>query len=142
MQTDLKKNKCVLVINPELPLGLIANTAMILGLTIGNKTGEFIGSDVVDASGQQHLGITTIPIPILKGTKEKLTELMGIMSSEDYSDLLVVDFSNVAQMCLTYDDYISKAAATPQEEFEYLGIGVYGDSKKVTKLTGSLPLLR
>ncbi|WP_141434520.1 DUF2000 domain-containing protein [Bacillus sp. 03113] len=142
MQTNVKKKKCVLVIDSELPLGLIANTAMILGYSLGNYTDDFMGSDILDGSGQWHLGITTTPIPVLKGSKEKIKELRDKTTCEDFTDLMVVDFSNIAQQCLTYDEYIKEASKRFKDDFEYLGIAIYGESKKVNKLTGSMPLLR
>ena len=57
-------------------------------------------------------------------------------------DLIVVDFSDVAQRCNIYDEYIEKANQTPEDDFTYYGIAIYGTKKLVNKLTGSLPLLR
>jgi len=67
--------KCVIVINENLPLGVIANTSTILGITLGKYIPEFIGKEAIDSSGKSHLGIITIPVPILKGNKEILREL-------------------------------------------------------------------
>lgn len=131
-----------MVINSELPLGLIANTAAVLSLTLGKKIKDIIGPDVFDASGRCHVGITTIPIPILKSDSRKIKELRDKVASGDFSDLLIVDFSNAAQTTTTYEDYIEKISKFTTEDLEYLGIAIYGDRKKVNKLTGSLPLLR
>lgn len=35
MEMKEVRNKCVLIIDSELPVGLIANTACILGITLG-----------------------------------------------------------------------------------------------------------
>ena len=59
--------KCVMVIDEELPLGLIANTAAVLAMSIGDKIKGIIGDDVRDGDGQLHRGITNLPIPLLKG---------------------------------------------------------------------------
>ena len=32
---DLQKEKCVMILDERLPVGLIANTAAILGITLG-----------------------------------------------------------------------------------------------------------
>lgn len=135
-------NKCVLVIDSELPIGLICNTAAVLSLTIGKKVEGIIGPDVVDGSGQVHTGITTIPLPVLKSTRKELQELKQKTASEEFQDVLVVDFSNAAQTTKTYEEYTDKIAAYTKENLEYLGIALYGDRKKINKLTGSLPLLK
>ena len=111
--------KCVMVINAELPLGLIANTAGILGVTLGKLAPQIVGEDVVDQSGNSHQ-----------------------LYQPEFSDLIVVDFSDVAQSCKNYPEYIEKAEAVTEEEITYFGIGIYGSKKRVNKLTGDLPLLR
>lgn len=134
--------KCVIVINENLPLGIIANTASILSITLGKHVPELVGEDVTDASGKSHLGIITIPVPILKGNKEILRGLREKLYTPDFQDMVVVDFSDVAQSCNVYSQYIQKAAATSEEQHTYFGLTIYGNKKKVNKLTGSMPLLR
>ena len=62
--------KCVMVFNEELPLGIIANTAGILGITLGKYIPETVGPTVFDKDQYQHLGIITTPVPILKTNKK------------------------------------------------------------------------
>jgi hypothetical protein len=135
------EKKCVMVIDTELPLGLIANTSAVLALALGKKIEGIIGSVVVDGDGHTHEGITTTPIPILKGSRVMIKELRETIAS-DYPDLFLVDFSNMAQMTKNYDDYMNKIASSSSGDIQYLGIAVYGNKKHVNKLTGSLPLLR
>ena len=71
-----------------------------------------------------------------------LKELRENLYKTEFNDLTVVDFSDVAQGCITYDEYISKAAEIPEKDHVYLGLAICGDRKKVNKLTGSMPLLR
>ena len=63
------ENKCVIVADEELPVGILANTAAILGMTLGKCLPDCVGEDIPDGSGLMHKGITNIPIPILKGNK-------------------------------------------------------------------------
>ncbi|WP_245676682.1 DUF2000 domain-containing protein [Bacillus solimangrovi] len=134
--------KCVIVIDASLSTGLIANTAAVLSLTLGEKIDGIIGPDVLDRSGNVHIGITTIPIPILKGDLATIRELRNKVELENFSDVLVVDFSNVAQITNSYDGYTKKISKVDCHELDYLGIALYGEEKKVNKLTGSLGLLR
>ena len=48
---DLQNEKCVMVIDENLPLGIIANTAAIMGITLGKKMPEVVGADVYDRTG-------------------------------------------------------------------------------------------
>ncbi|WP_243109946.1 DUF2000 domain-containing protein [Clostridium sp. E02] len=142
MKTTEIENKCVLVIDSELPVGLIANTAAILGMTMGYKHNCIIGEDIMDASNQCHVGITNIPIPILKGTIEKIKKLLEEIRTNYADELTIIDFSETAQTCTDYNDYISKVKNLSSNEFEYLGIGIYGPKKILNRLTGNMPLLR
>ena len=109
---ELQDRKCVMILNEELPAGVLANTAGILGITLGKKVPENIGPDIYDKDGREHLGIVALPVPVLNADKEKLK------------------------------DYIAKAAGAGEEELTYLGVGICGSKKLVNRLSGSLPLLR
>lgn len=134
--------KCVMIIDSELPIGIVANASAILGITLGKHIPEQIGSDVIDASGRNHLGIISIPVTMLRGDKSILRGLRERLYSSEFNDLVVADFSDVAQVCNIYSEYVAKAANTKEEDHNYLGIAIYGNKKKVNKLTGSMPLLR
>lgn len=142
MEKTEHAKKCVFVIDADLPVGLIANTAAVLAVSIGRNIEDLLGPDVFDASGQRHLGITTKPLPILRGTNDKLKDIRAKAVSEELSDLRVVDFSNVAQRSKDYTAYTEEISSANADELRYLGIALYGDSKIINKLTGSLPLLR
>lgn len=139
---DLQNEKCVMITDETLPLGIIANTAVILGITLGRQMPEVVGTDVADQSGNMHLGIIEFPVPVLRGTKESIKEMRERLYQPDYVDLTVVDFSDLAQSCKTYDEFIEKMGCTPESDLRYFGVAIFGAKKKVNKLTGSLPLLR
>jgi len=136
------ETKCVLVIDENLPLGLIANTAAILGVTLGKEIPEMVGEDVADRSGVEHAGIVKTPVRILKGDAEILHQLRDKTTTDTFADLIVVDFSNAAQSCKTYEEYIAKLRGKSKSDYLYYGLGIYGEKKKVNQLTGSLALLR
>ena len=123
-------------------LGLVANTAAILGITLGKKMPEVVGADVADQSGNTHLGIIEFPVPILKGTPECLKALREKLYAPEFEEVTVVDFSDLAQSCKTYDEFISKMHTAAETDLSYFGVALCGPKKKVNKLTGSLPLLR
>jgi Protein of unknown function (DUF2000). len=125
-----------------LPAGVLANAAVILGISLGKERPECIGKDVTDASSCLHKGIITTPVPVLRQNAEELKSLRKRLYEEEFQDLTVVDFSDVAQGCRTYHEYIQKAGATREDAHTYLGLAIYGTKKKVNKLTGSLPLYR
>ena len=139
---DLQNEKCVLIIDEDLPLGLIANTAAVLGITMGKLLPEIVGSDIQDQDGNTHIGLTGVPIPILRGDAEGIQILREKLYAEENQDLLVIDFQDVAQSCLNYEDYTRKLARASEESLCYFGLALCGPKKKVNKLTGSMSLLR
>ena len=138
----MQDTKCVMIMDENLPLGIITNTAAVMGVTIGKHLPGVVGADVLDRSGREHLGVIEFPIPILRGNRDKIRELRALLYEEPFRDLKVVDFSDTAQSCKTYGEFIEKIAAVPESDLAYFGIAICGDKKKVNKLTGSLPLLR
>ena len=139
---NLQDEKCVMIIDEHLPLGIIANTAAIMGITLGKHLPEVVGADVVDKTGKEHLGIIEFPVPILKGNVESIKAIREKLYEPAFSDLMVVDFSDLAQGCKTYDEFIEKMKEVSEIDLNYFGIAVCGAKKKVNKLTGNLPLLR
>ena len=71
-----------------------------------------------------------------------LRDLRLRLFEPEFAGLTVVDFSDVAQKINVYADFVQKAAETPEREHAYYGIALFGDKKKVNRLTGMLPLLR
>ena len=139
---DLQNEKCVMVIDENLPLGIIANTAAIMGITLGKQMPEVVGADVYDRTGNGHLGIIEFPVPILKGNVEVIKSIREKLYEPEFSDLTVVDFSDLAQECKTYDEFIEKMKDVSETELKYYGVAICGAKKKVNKLTGSMALLR
>lgn len=139
---NVENEKCVMIIDQNLPLGMISNTAAILGITMGMKMPDVVGKDVLDLERNTHVGIIQFPVPILKGNEEMLNSLRLKLFEPAFSDLTVVDFTDLAQGCKTYDEFIEKMADRSEKELKYIGLAVCGDKKKINKLTGNLPLLR
>jgi len=135
--------KCVTIIDGSLPNGLIANTAAVLGVSLGNKMGNISGPDVYDASGGLHTGLIRVPIPILTAEPEKMRSIReAFLAGAGSHDTIMVDVSNVAQISKDYESYTVAINRTDSNELTYLGLALYGSKKFINKLTGSLPLFR
>lgn len=137
-----ERTKCVVVLDGDLPVGLIANTAAILGMTLGKRLPEMVGPDVRDRSGWEHLGIVEFPVPVLRGSPEGIRALRERLREPDFQELTAVDFSDMAQSCKTYGEFTERMGETAEEKLRYLGLALCGARKEVDRLTGSLPLLR
>ena len=131
--------KLALVIDNTLEVGLAANTAAVLTLSVGAQHPELIGADLTDGSGQPHIGITNIPIPILGADSATIT---GLVQKLQGKGVELVSFSKIAQSIHSYDEYASRLKETPGEDIEYSGIAIFGPTKAVNSLVGSLPRLK
>lgn len=137
-----QNEKCVLVLDGALPLGLIANTAAILGISLGKAMPQIVGADVTDHDGNLHRGIIEFPVPILRADADRLKALRQTLAAPEYAGLTVADFSDLAQSCKTYQEFIARMGWAPAAGLQYLGLAICGPKKQVNHLTGNLPLLR
>ena len=134
--------KCVVVVDHTLPVGLIANTSAVLAMSIGDQIDGIIGEDARDMDGAVHRGITRAVVPVLKGNDTLIRALRDKLLQMESEALFFVDFCDVAQQCVDYEDYLDKLRRTPDAELAYLGIAICGPDKAVNSLTGSIGLLR
>lgn len=88
------------------------------------------------------MGIIQFPVPILKGNTQILKSLRTKLFEPQFAELTVVDFSDLAQGCKTYDEFIGKMENTSEVKLNYIGIAICGNKKQINKLTGNMPLLR
>ena len=139
---EKEQDKCVLVIEDSMPRGLAANTAAILGITLGRQRPDLVGEDAADSAGNRHPGIIRTPVPVLSGEAEVFQALRRRLAEPEFSDVAAVDFTDLAQSCRTYGAYIERMAAAAPEDLRYLGLALRGPRRQVDRLTGSLPLLR
>jgi len=134
--------KCVIVVDANLPIGLLTNTVAVLAVSIGRNVDGIVGDDVYDGDGTLHKGITEAVIPLLKGDRELIRALRTKLQSMPEKKLFSVDFCDTAQQSKHYAEYRARLAETPESELRYLGIAISGEDKDVNKLTGSIGLLR
>ena len=135
----MRAEKCVILLSPALPIGMAANTAAVLSVTLGRLRPDMVGADVLDQEGGVHRGIITFPIPILAADEEQLRTLRR---QAETAGLTAVDFTDLSQGCRTYKEYIERMGRTPETALRYIGLALCGERKQVDHLTGSLPLLR
>ncbi len=137
----MAKPKCSIIVDGELAPGLLTNTVGVIAMALGKLAPDAMGGDGVDLDGHQHAGLAWMGVTILRGDQESIARIFAQVSAGD-SDLLVVDCPAVAQATRNYDEYLAMLAQQGSSELHLSGIGLYGNSKKIARLTGNLPLLR
>lgn len=137
----MAKPKCSIIVDGELPPGLLTNTVGVIAMALGKLAPEAMGRDGLDMDGRQHAGLAWMGVTILRGSQETIADIFSHVGEGD-TDLLIVDCPVVAQATRDYDEYLEMLSRQGGSELRLSGIGLYGNSKKIAKLTGNLPLLR
>ena len=131
--------RCVIVVDQDLPPGLAANAAAVVALTLGAREPSLVGPELVDADEQAHPGLIPIGLPVLKAPRAALRELRGRAAAAGVG---VIGMPAFGQQTTDYEAVRAAVAETPASELDYLGVAVYGEGRPVRRLTGNLPLLR
>ncbi len=132
--------KIVMVVNKSLPPGLVANTAAVLGISLGRMDTDILGPDLTDQSGALHPGITRENIPVLTSDDTGLRTIYE--QGSQIPDVAIIDFNSIAQKSRHYEDYSRKLAIAPTSDLTFSGLCIKGPKKKVNGLTGSLGLYK
>lgn len=136
----MRPERISIVIDGELPSGLAINAAAVLAMTLGNRMEGVIGADVPDRDGLVHPGITTLNVPILRGSADLLRDL--VLEAAKVDDIFATSFTSVAQAARAYGEYAAQLRDLGTADLTYVGVGLAGPTRAVNRLIGSLPLYR
>jgi hypothetical protein len=95
--------------------------------------------ELVDGDGREHPGLIDRGLPILRGSRAQLAEVAARAAGGDAS---IVGLPTFGQQTTDYASFRERLAVTPGADVVHLALLVHGPKRTVTKLTGSLGLLR
>ena len=130
--------KPVIILSEALPIGLKANFAAVLGMSLGRLRPDLAGADTPAACGTALAGITTVPLPFLAAPE---AELPGLFAAAAGLPLRLA-YMRAAFEARDYADYAARIAAAPMEGHAPQALLLAGPRKAVDRLCGRLPLLR
>lgn len=130
--------KAAIIIDPDLPLGLLANSVACIASGLFLDGRDFVGSEIA-GKDIKYIPITKIPILILKPGNKTLLELCRQAQS---MNLKYMVFTKEGQSTTNYDEYQKSVEGKLLESVTLVGLGVVGEEKLVNSLVGSLPMLR
>ncbi|MEU7524810.1 DUF2000 domain-containing protein [Saccharothrix sp. NPDC042600] len=125
--------RIVLVLRADLPPGLAANAAAVLGLSLGARLPGTVGADGEDADGTTHPGITSHPVPVLTADAATIKALHAA------DGVTAIGFTEVARRARAYDAYLEDLARAHDPEF--VAVALHGPRAVITRLTRELPLM-
>lgn len=139
MPDDPAGDKCVIVVDESLPLGLQVNAASVISTMMRHRVDGLVGPDVKDADGCPHPGVVLIPVSVLHADSARVND---VWKAAGELDIVRTGFTSLAQSCRTYEEYIQRMSVTSTGDLRFVGVGLYGARRAVNRLAGSLPLLR
>lgn len=140
LTTRQQRTKWVVVVDRDLPIGLIANAAALLSATVGRQFPDLLGPATADGSGLEHASLPYIGCSILGADAATVHSVRTKAASRPA--LTVVDVPRIAQVSTSYVEYQAAMAATTHDELTYYAVGLVGPKNQVDKVVGGLTLLR
>jgi hypothetical protein len=130
--------RCVILLDRALRAGRAANAAAVIALTLGKRHPEIVGADLIDASGERHPGLIPIGIAVLGAPTE---ELPGVRRKALAAGIDVVGFPAPGQETTDYARFAAHVAGTRADALTYIGVGLLGPRKPVSRIVGRFFLL-
>lgn len=125
-------------VEPAVALNVIGHLAISIG-KYSDK--EIMGKPLIsDKSGTQHLGISRFPFIITKVKSGKLKNAINL--AKQNPNLLVADYPNDMLYTRTDDELVDSIGSKENDNLEYLGAIIYGNTKDVDEITGKYQLWR
>lgn len=140
MNFDASVHKCVIIVDKALGIGHATNAVSVIGVSLGRTIEGLVGPDMQSLDHVNYPGVIYAPLPILLSTNENLHALRDKSLADE--DIYLMPFSALAQSCKTYDEYETRISNTDSSAIELVALGLVGPQKKISKLTGNLPLFK
>lgn len=117
-------------------LNVIGHLAVSIGKYSEN---EIMGKPVLtDKSNLNHLGISRFPFIITKVKSGKLKS--AIEKAKENPKLLVADYPRDMLETRTDEELVESISSKNEDQLEYLGAIIYGDTEEVNAITGKFQL--
>lgn len=125
-------------VEPAVALNVIGHLAISIGKYSDD---EIMGKQILtDKSGINYLGISKFPFIITKVKSGKLRT--AIESAKTNPNLLVADYPKEMLDTRKDEELVEAISKKDNENIEYLGAIIYGNTKDVDEITGRFQLWR
>lgn len=140
MKYEEKKIVGVLASNVDAVVAL--NVIGHLAISIGKYSGkELMGQErIKDASGEFHLGISRFPFIVTKVKQSKLKQTIAL--AKQNQNILVADYPKEMLETKTDEELVNAIRLKKEEDIQYYGAVLYGNTKDINEITGKFSLWR
>lgn len=137
---NYEDKKIVGIISTNVDAVTALNVIGHLALSIGKYSDEEImGKEVLtDASRINHLGISKFPFIVTKVKASKLKS--AIDKAKENKNLLVADYPRDMLDTRTDEELVASVSSKNNDQLEYMGAIIYGNTKDVNEITGKFQL--
>lgn len=137
---NYEDKKIVGIIATNVDASVALNVIGHLAVAIGKYSDEEIMGKptLTDKTGINHLGISRFPFIVTKVKAGKLKN--AIEQAKSNPNLLVADYPREMLETRTDDELVDAVSKKENEELEYLGAIIYGNTKDVNEITGKYQL--
>ncbi|WP_176393727.1 MULTISPECIES: DUF2000 domain-containing protein [Yersinia] len=133
--------RIAIIVNPELPVGLIANTTSAVGIGLAAKFPQLAGTTLSDSVGKEIDVSSKLPVPILQANASQIREVL-LKALAAPHERAIVPFPAFARSMHSFQDYEETFPSRSLSDEPLDGLGLAGPEKWVRSLTGALKLLR
>lgn len=137
---NYEDKKIVGIIATNVDAATALNVIGHLAVSIGKYSdAEIMGKKTLtDASGIDHLGISRFPFIVTKVKPSKLKT--AIDKAKENKNLLVADYPRDMLETRTDEELVNSVASKENDNLEYLGAIIYGNTEEVNEITGKFQL--
>lgn len=137
---NYKDKKIVGIIATNVDAATALNVIGHLAVSIGKYSdAEIMGKKTLtDASGIDHLGISRFPFIVTKVKPSKLKA--AIDKAKENKNLLVADYPRDMLDTRTDEELVYSVSSKENDNLEYLGAIIYGNTEEVNEITGKFQL--
>jgi hypothetical protein len=133
--------RVAIVVDPELPAGLLANTVALIAIGLGAAQPRLGGTVLSDRNGCSISNSSSLPVPVLYALPDLLKDIL-LKALHTTEAGVVVAFPRFARRIHCFEEYRSVFPEHDLAAEVIEGLGVHGPAQWVRSLTGSLGLLR
>ena len=137
----MNEHRIAIVVDPTLPLGLLANTVATIAVGIGAAHPSFGNTVLTDTVGRSVHNSADRPVPILQAAPDVICTIL-LKALPTPIDGRVIPFPEFARSLHAFADYQTQFPARDLATERIVGLGLAGPVKWVKSLTGNLKLLR
>ncbi len=137
--TRASRLKWVIVVDSDVPPGLLANAVACVASSTGYAVAGLLGPEYPDASGYLHPGLPWAGCTILGASAERLANTRAKAVATE--GVWVADMPLHAQLTRVYDDYGSALAGTAPDDLHALALSIVGPRETVDRIVKKLRLL-